>query len=71
MKSMAQVGVKVVSSPDLIRRMYKAIHAGVGFGSGTETRVKVTFKFSGSAMLITRYSFFTWAPDYLTLMRSA
>ena len=36
---------KVVSSPDLIRRVYrfqKAIRAGVGFGSGTETSKKAS-----------------------------
>ena len=29
--------------------------------------VKVTFKFSGSALLSTRRSFFTWVPDYTNL----
>ena len=28
----------LVSSPDLIRRVYRATHAGVGSGSGTETK---------------------------------
>ena len=58
--------VQVVLSPDLIRRIYrfqynalenpctllKAIHAGVGFGSGTETSVQVGMSWWTSTLSI-------------------